>query len=31
MTGHGYNSITKTFDWSAEKLEEYLQVVFLWI
>ena len=31
MTGHGYNSITKTFDWPAEKWEEYLQVVFLWI
>ena len=28
MTGHGYNSVTKTFDWPAEKWEEYLQVVF---
>ncbi|RVW13271.1 L10-interacting MYB domain-containing protein [Vitis vinifera] len=25
MTGHGYNSVTKTFDWPAEKWEEYLQ------
>ena len=24
MTGHGYNSVTKTFYWSAEKWEEYL-------
>ena len=28
MTGYGYNSVTKTFDWPAEKWEEYLQVVF---
>ncbi|RVW96101.1 L10-interacting MYB domain-containing protein [Vitis vinifera] len=25
MTGHGYNSVTKTFDWPVEKWEEYLQ------
>ncbi|KAJ9682471.1 hypothetical protein PVL29_018400 [Vitis rotundifolia] len=24
MTGHGYNSVTKTFDWPVEKWEEYL-------
>ena len=24
MTGHGYNSVTKTFDWPTEKWEEYL-------
>ena len=31
MIGHGYNFITKTFDWPAEKWEEYLYVVLLWI
>ena len=31
MIRHGYNSVTKTFDWPIEKWEEYLQVVFLWI
>ncbi|KAJ9692959.1 hypothetical protein PVL29_011881 [Vitis rotundifolia] len=25
MTRHGYNSVTKTFDWPAKKWEEYLQ------
>ncbi|KAJ9697390.1 hypothetical protein PVL29_009281 [Vitis rotundifolia] len=25
MTGHGYNFITKTFDWPAKKWEKYLQ------
>ena len=31
MTGHGFNFVTKTFDWPTEKWEEYLHVVFLWI
>ncbi|RVX12863.1 hypothetical protein CK203_009851 [Vitis vinifera] len=26
---HGYNSVTKTFDWPAEKWEEYLQLLGL--
>ncbi|KAL6350080.1 hypothetical protein AAG906_004015 [Vitis piasezkii] len=25
MIRHGYNSVTKTFDWPTEKWEEYLQ------
>ena len=29
VTGHGYNSVTKTFDWPDEKWVEYLHVVFL--
>ena len=29
VTVHGYNSVTKTFDWPDEKWVEYLQVVFL--
>ena len=30
MIRHGYNSVTKTFDWPTEKWEEYLQVVFFY-
>ena len=29
VTGHGYNSVTKTLEWPDEKWVEYLQVVFL--
>ena len=29
VIGHGYNSVTKTFDWPTKKLEEYPQVVYL--